>query len=449
MSSGVAAGSTGSSGAGASAGSSRAGGIGGIRIGIAFLIIAAVVMIVINDKTPDRRPFDLDSTAADGFAAVRILLERRGVEPRQVRPDDRSIRSLGAGAVLVVPAPELASDAELAEFLLAAERGARVVYGSDPTRSEDAQFPEIGAPSSLSGPSRRELADSPIDPARAGICDIDELADLGVIDIAFGNGALSPDSLSFVDPDREVIRQRSCYGTPEAAWFRATDVGEPSSDSQGGTGEVIVMGSPYLWVNARLQPAKELGGGVPDNAATAIRLLHRDVLLREVGSTTATVTVVRAVRSSGIGPDGTQNPVELLPFGVKLALVQLLGAFAIFVWWRSRRLGAPMIEPLPVEIAGSELVAAVGSLRHRRGDVDRAARALRANMRRTLGMSLGVPPTAPFEALVDQVARQSGLPSEQISAALADSYVGSHESLVKLSETLESIRWETKDVHER
>ncbi|MGB6060015.1 MAG: DUF4350 domain-containing protein [Microthrixaceae bacterium] len=436
--------SAGSGGAGASAGSARAGGMSGIRIGIAFVIIAAVVMIIINQNTPDRRQFDLDSTAADGFAAVRILLENRGVEPQQVRPNDRSIRKLGAGAVLFVPAPELASDGELAEFLSAAERGARVVYGSEPTRGEDAQFPGVGAPASLSGPSRRDLADSPIDRARPGICDIDELADLGVIDVAFGNIELSPDSLSFVDPDREVIRQRSCYGTPEAAWFRATDVGEPDGGNHGETGEVVVMGSPYLWVNARLQPAKESGGGVPDNAATAVRLLHRDL---ESGP--ATVTVVRAVRTTGAGPDGSQNPVELLPFGVKLALVQLLAAFAIFVWWRSRRLGAPMIEPLPVEIAGSELVAAVGNLRHRRGDVDRAARALRANMRRTLGLSLGVPPTAPFEALVDQVARRSGLPPDHIRAALADGHVGSHESLVKLSETLESIRWETQDVHER
>lgn len=444
MSAGISPGSGGSSGTGESAGSARSGGIGGLRIGIAFLIIAAAVAMIIVNKTPDRRPFDLDSTAADGFAAVRILLENRGVEPQQVRSNDRSIRRLGAGAVLFVPAPELASDDELAEFLRAAERGARVVYGSDPTSGEDAEFPGIGAPSSLSGPSRRDLADSPIDRARPGMCDIHELADLGVIDVAFGNIELSPESLSFVDPDREVIPQRSCYGTTEAAWFRATDVGEPDGANQSATGEVVVMGSPYLWVNARLQPAKESGGGVPDNAATAVRLLHRDL-----DSSLATVTVVRAVRTAGVGPDGSHNPVELLPFGVKLALVQLLAAFAIFVWWRSRRLGAPMIEPLPVEIAGSELVAAVGSLRHRRGDVDRAARALRANMRRTLGMSLGVPPTAPFEALVDQVARRSGLPPEQISSALADGYVGSHESLVKLSETLESIRWETQDVHER
>ncbi len=423
----------------------RGAGTGGLRIGVVLLVMVAIAVMVISRSTPERRPFDLDSTAVDGFAAIRLLLEERGVETTQVRANDPAVAELDSGSVLVVPAPDLASEREVESFVAAAERGAMVVFGSQPGPDDSGgDDPEGFAGSST--PGRRQLADEPLSPDRPGFCDLAELEDLGAIDVAFGMETLSADAFSFLPADSVLGPEQACYGTPDSSWFRSTTLArpEPGQDRSQAAGRVVVMGSPYLWVNARLHPAKEAGGPVPDNAATAIRLLHRSADGR-----TSKVTVIEAVRTSPIPAGGSQNPVELLPFGVKLALVQLLAAAALFVWWRSRRLGAAMVEPLPVEIAGSELVSAVGRLRYRRSDTSRAARVLRADMRRRIGMSLGVPPTAPFEVFVEEIARRTGRPTSEVHQILAEGPIDDRNSLVRLSNDLESLRLESQDVHER
>ena len=50
--------------------------------------------------------------------------------------------------------------------------------------------------------------------------------------------------------------------------------------------------------------------------------------------------------------------------GVRLGLCQLVVP-ACSTRWRSRRLGRIVVEPLPVTIAGSELVSAIGNLLER------------------------------------------------------------------------------------
>ncbi|HTO01196.1 MAG TPA: DUF4350 domain-containing protein [Microthrixaceae bacterium] len=410
------------------------GGSRGVGIGIGLLVLAGVVMMVLTQLTPERRAFDLDSADVDGLGAIRILLEDRGIEARQIRSDDEGIEKLGMGAVLFVPVPQLATEIERERFQSAAKRGARVIYGTDPIDGA------IGGVSDGFGPGQRELADTPIVDAAPGDCDLALFDDLGGIDVAFGDRPVGADVISKLapegrSPEDQRGQQSSCYGTKDAAWFRSALFGK---------GEIVVMGSPYLWVNSRLHPAKEDGGPVPDNAATAVRLLHR-----AVNGERATVTVIRAIPSPGVQIDGTKTPLELLPFGVKLGLAQLLGACGIYLWWRARRLGAPMVEPLPVEIAGSELVSAVGELRHRRGDIDRSAWVLRRDARRNLGIALGVAPTAPLKVLVDLVAQRTGRTPEQVHAALADAPVNNRDSLVKLAETLKSIRSEIQDVHAR
>lgn len=428
-----------SSGAVSSTGDSQGSGSGMIRIGVLLLIAMAVVVMVISQSNPGRRPFDLDSNAVDGYAAIRILLQERGVTAAQVRANDKRLDTLGVGSILVVPDPDLATDAQLKNFVRAAERGATVVFGSAPTITDGPDAEDVSPWSEL-GPGKRELADTSIMDRQPGICDIAELADLGRIDVAFSND-LAKTALSFVPENSRVGAQSSCYGTPDNAQFMAVRVAAPGSTVQG---NIVVMASPYLWVNARLHPAKESGGPVPDNAATAVRLLH----VSGQGGT-STVTFVEAVRTSPTAAGAATHPVELLPFGVKLALLQLLAAFGVFVWWRSRRLGAALVEPLPVEIAGSELISAMGRLRYRRNDISRAAGILRASMRRTLGMSLGVPQSAPFETLVDIVAYRTGRSHDTVRELLGDGPVGDREALVTLSHELESLRLESLDVYDR
>jgi hypothetical protein len=207
---------------------------------------------------------------------------------------------------------------------------------------------------------------------------------------------------------------------------------------------LITLGSPYLWSNARLQPDKEDGGRPLDNAAMALRLLGPTV----DGATTGTsITFVDAVPSPGVAPDGTRSPLSLLPLGVRLALVQLVAAFVIYAWWRARRLGRPVSERIPVQIAGSELVVAVGDLLRRRGSEDRAAAVLRADARRQLARRVGAPPDASSGALVALVAARTGRDPEQVADALLDRPVGSPDELVRLANTIDAIRQEVLHGH--
>ena len=89
--------------------------------------------------------------------------------------------------------------------------------------------------------------------------------------------------------------------------------------------------------------------------------------------------------------------------------MQLGIAFLLYAAWRARRLGRPVTEPRPPALAGSELVAAVGTLLDRSGNPGHAADLLRADLRRFLGEHLGVPPDTDAEVLARIAAERTPL----------------------------------------
>ncbi len=406
----------------------------GAWIGGAILAIAAIAVAVMASRQGNTTPFDAASPAPDGYEALAILLRDRGADVRSRTAARVTSDPVTAGAVVVVPAPDLLTDPEVRAVYDAARAGAVVVLGSprpeDPGDDSDADgldgldglFGSLDA-AFING---RLLAETPAEPSRPGACDIDRLEGLGPIDTAFATP---------IDPTTSVAEVRSCYGDPSGSYITEERIGD---------GTLVTLGSPYLWVNARLQPDKEHGGRPLDNAATALRLLGPG----SEGATGATsVTFVDARPTAGVAPDGSRNPVELLPIGVKLAILQLVAAFVVYAWWRARRLGPVVSEKMPVEIAGSELVIAVGDLLRRKGTPQRAADVLRADARRELASRLGVPAGAPPEVLVSVVANRSGRDPEHVAAALADAPVTTAEALVRLADSLSDIRQEVLSNH--
>jgi hypothetical protein len=106
-------------------------------------------------------------------------------------------------------------------------------------------------------------------------------------------------------------------------------------------------------------------------------------------------------------------PDWLLP----LFLILILAAFAV-VMARGRRLGAPLAEPLPVEVRGAE--TAIGRSRlykraHARGP---ALDTLRLEARRRLALALGLPAQAPPDRLLDALADRLGQPREKLADVL-------------------------------
>ena len=293
-----------------------------------------------------------------------------------------------------------------------------MLFGEEPLPADELVYSAVEDAQYLDD---RALADEPPFPVGPGACDIDVLEGLGDIDTAFANPITPPGD------------QQRCYDEFDGAhFFRRVQ----------GAGAVVTLSSPYLWVNARLQPRKEEGGEPLANGATAVRLLGE----------ADRVTFIDPVPSGGTFQGGTEDPVSLLPLPVKLALAQLLGAFVLFVWWRSRRLGPPVRERLPVEVAGSELVAAVGDLLRRRGNPQRAAATVRADTRRVLAERLGLGPDPQPAALVGVVAARTGRSSDEVGAALYGdpaAPIASADSLVALVRTLDTIRQEVLHVGAR
>jgi Domain of unknown function (DUF4350) len=391
-------------------------------VGAGALVLALVAIVVLSSRTPDGEPFDPRSSAPDGYRAVTLLLRDRGATVRSTTSAALDPAEFGPGDALVVPVPAYASEAQQQAMVEIAARGATVVFGEPLAAAEDElEFPG-GLPLGFGWVDRRTLAEEPARAVQPGLCDIAELAALGAVDAAFVDEVTVPGS------------ERSCYGSGERALVH---------ERAEGSGRVVTLGSPYLWANARLQPAKEDGGQPLDNAATALALLGPSGSGAGPG---VDVVMVAARPAAEVAAGGSRDPIELLPFPVKLAIVQLIAAFGLYVWFRARRLGRPLTEAMPVEIAGSELVVAVGDLLRRKGNESRAAVTLRAEARRTLGARLGVPPTATVDALCAVVAARSGRDPAEVRAALADAPVADADTLVRLARTLDALRQEVLDV---
>lgn len=189
-----------------------------------------------------------------------------------------------------------------------------------------------------------------------------------------------------------------------------------------GRGTVVSIGGPHFLTNGQLDK--------DDNAALAAALL--------APARTARVQMLKPPPPGG----GRKSLIDLIAPRVKLALLQLAIAFLILVLWRARRLGRPVVEHQPVELAGSELVVAVGNLMQRAKGREQAATILRADLRRNLAERLGLPPDLPAEQLADVAAARAGIASDQLRAVLIGPIPRDERELVALAQSIESIRQE-------
>ena len=119
---------------------------------------------------------------------------------------------------------------------------------------------------------------------------------------------------------------------------------------------------------------------------------------------------------------------------------ELLIAFVVFALWRGRRLGRPVAEVQPVEIAGSELVVAVGNLLQKAGRPEIAAERLRSDLHHDLTARLGLPVTTPPDVVADLAAARTGVPRDAVARALAGPLPTTPDALVIAARDVEEVR---------
>jgi hypothetical protein len=90
----------------------------------------------------------------------------------------------------------------------------------------------------------------------------------------------------------------------------------------------------------------------------------------------------------------------------------------VFAWWRARRHGEPVSEPVPVEVEARAVVSADAGLRQRGGVAAPAAARIVDAARHELATLVGLSSEAGDEAIADAVARRTGLDADRIRAAL-------------------------------
>lgn len=241
------------------------------------------------------------------------------------------------------------------------------------------------------------------DPLEPGSCSIPALSGVSRVDAGL--------PLRFAPAEGDAV----CFGDRrDGAFIVLTTVG---------TGQVVAVGGAAFLTNELL--------GHEDNAVLAATLLAP-----------VAGTRVRVVDPPVPAGGGDKTLRELVPGGVQRALAQLGVAFVLYAVWRAIRLGQPVPEAQPVEVAGSELVGAVGRLLSRSRAPGVAAETMREAARRSLRRRLGVPPELPLSELAAVGAARLGLPLDDVRTAVDDRPVTTDAELLAVARAVASIHQE-------
>lgn len=219
-------------------------------------------------------------------------------------------------------------------------------------------------------------------------------------------------------PDAVGYEPDGCFPVSGGSWLVVEELGQ---------GRVIALGGAGALTNAALDDE--------DNAVLASVLF-----LPESGGGDAQQRVAVLDAEGPTGADAQVRLLDLVPRRGRLVGVQLLVAAAVLVLWRSRRLGRPVLEPLPVVVPAAQLVVATGQLYQRAAARDRAAALLRRALRRDLADRLGLPEAAPAEALADAAVARSPVDRDAVLDALTGAPPADDAALVALARAAADVR---------
>jgi hypothetical protein len=127
---------------------------------------------------------------------------------------------------------------------------------------------------------------------------------------------------------------------------------------------------------------------------------------------------------------------ELTPGWVTPVIVLAILVFAAAAVWRGRRLGAVVIEDLPVTVRSRETMEGRARLYAKAGAHPRAADALRIGTITRLSRKLALPRNASVAEVVAAASATTGLPLQYVATVLVTEIPGSEADLMRLSDRL-------------
>ncbi len=363
----------------------------GRGLGIAALLLLALVVLML---TTSRRTGYLDPAAVDpsGSRAVANVLADQGVAVTDVRTT-ADVAANAQGATVLVTDSTLLTTEMISDVLDA-------------------------------GPSRLVLIDPlPGSPALERLAAGTEFADVAGDDAVEPNCRWEPAQRAGsaelpgtrYDARAWVPAGHACYDSPESAALVVIP-------ARAGRPEVVLLGSAH--------PLTNEGFDAQGNAALALSLL---------GSQSELVWWRPVASDPALAGQGGATIAELVPTWVVPVLIEIVIACALVAWWRSRRLGRLVTEPLPVVIRSGETTAGHARLLHAHHARAEAATHLRARARERIRVRLGLPLGVPESRLVAAVAARSGRSPERVGSLLYGPEPTTDAHLVALGHDLEAL----------
>jgi Domain of unknown function (DUF4350) len=364
-----------------------------VVLAVVAVLVVAVVIGVARSRGAQGR-LDPRSADPDGGRALATLLDDRGVRVDRITDPTELAGGAGSGTVLLVPIPGLlGTDAARA----VGDLGSGAVVLVEP--SQDVLDAVTTGIRSASFAPTRTRSPGCADPAAT----------------AAGDALTGGTTYESDDGTR-------CYGDDAAPMVVGT--------TRGGA-RLVVLGTGATFTNEHLDE--------DGNAALGLNLLGGD------GSADDLRWLVPA---PGSAADDTSES-SLLPGWVVPAVLELLFAGFLVALWRGRRLGPPVVEPLPVVVRAAEAVEGRSRLYRRAQARDRAAAALRSGALARIVPRLGIDSPAGGEpspeAVVGAVAARSGRPDAAVHAILYGPAPTDDAGLVTLADSLDSVVRETLD----
>ncbi len=331
-------------------------------IGVWVLLLAAVGLIVLLAWSTSDDPVlggfaDPVGTGPQGLRGLVLLVEESGGEA------DLDVATPGpeVGAALLATNAYQDILGELNDDTSGTEANVEPLL--DWVESGGVLVTSVDLPG---GPEGAVVFDSSDDPIARGACTIDRVD--GV------------ESLRSDDWEDVVVGDddQRCFGTDSAFVV----------ERRLGDGAIVRLGSMDVFFNRRLDDV--------DNAALAARLLRlgdgaQVAFLSGPEGTALAGDVPTNEDGEPVGA-GDSTLLDLLHPGVVPMIVGLAIATLLYVLARGRRLGSPVEEPVPIELAGSGHVEAVGRLYRRLGDPQaHTSQQLRDEFRTTVIRRSGLP----------------------------------------------------------
>ncbi|TDD67688.1 DUF4350 domain-containing protein [Actinomadura darangshiensis] len=360
---------------------------------VAAILAMAVVALILAALRPSTsaEALDPESPKQDGSRALAEILRQHGTRVTVARNAGDALGAAGPGTVMVVTRTERLTEKDLQE--LSGVR-ADLLLVRPTSFALDALAPQVRR----GGPTYEEKDSPDCSLQAATLAGRVAFHESETYDVA-GSAA-------------------ACYRTEYDA-ARLVQV-------RNGTGTVTVLGSTAPLTNRRLT---EEG-----NAALAMNL---------AGAGTSVVWLVPDLPKEGAGA-GQKSLGDLLPFGVKLLILELLVAVLLVALWRARRLGPVVAEALPVVVRSAETVEGRARLYRAGRARDRASDALRSGARERLVPLLGLPrssaqdPSAAQE-IVTAVARRTAYDETYVGAALYGPEPLDDAGLIALTDVLDDL----------